>query len=569
MTGGNASVTYNLASGSGSQDGDLVISDAISVSSGNARTLTLTAARGISGSANIENVGTVIFENYGTSDNTYSGVISGGSNFQKTGTGTMILSGVNSFTGTTTVSEGTLNVTGTLSDSTDVSVASGATYDVDASDTVASVSGAGTVDLASGITLTTGDAGDDTISGAVQGAGVLSKAGAGTLTLSGSNASFTGGVTLGAGTLSLGSANAIGSSGTITFSGGTLQASASNTTDYSSRFSTGASQAYKFDTNGQSVTLATDLTSSGGTFAKTGTGTLTLSGTNTYSGATTVTAGTLALTGTGSLASSSKVVATGTFDISGTTSGASIVSLDGAGTVTLGSKALTLTAANNTFSGAIGGTGGVTLSSGTQTLSGTNTYSGATTVSGGTLNVTGTLSDSTDVSVASGATYDVDASDTVASVSGAGTGDLASGITLTTGDAGDDTISGAVQGAGVLSKAGAGTLTLSGSNASFTGGVTLGAGTLSLGSANAIGSSGTITFSGGTLQASASNTTDYSSRFSTGASQAYKFDTNGQSVTLATDLTSSGGTFAKTGTGTLTLSEQTPSVVRRRFPTAP
>ena len=50
--------------------------------------------------------------------------------------------------------------------------------------------------------------------------------------------------------------------------------------------------------------------------------------------------------------------------------------------------------------------------SGTQTLSGTNTYTGATTVSAGTLTVTGSLSDSTAVSVASGAVYDVDASDT-------------------------------------------------------------------------------------------------------------------------------------------------------------
>jgi len=51
------------------------------------------------------------------------------------------------------------------------------------------------------------------------------------LTLSGSN-SYTGLTALNAGTLNLGSANALGGGGSITFSGGTLQFSASNTADY-------------------------------------------------------------------------------------------------------------------------------------------------------------------------------------------------------------------------------------------------------------------------------------------------------------------------------------------------
>ena len=59
----------------------------------------------------------------------------------------------------------------------------------------------------------------------------------------------------------------------------------------------------------------------------------------------------------------------------------------------------------------------------TLTLSGTNTYSGATTISAGTLEVDGTLAQ-TAVTVASGATYDVDATDTVLSIAGAGTIDL-------------------------------------------------------------------------------------------------------------------------------------------------
>ena len=59
------------------------------------------------------------------------------------------------------------------------------------------------------------------------------------------------------------------------------------------------------------------------------------------------------------------------------------------------------------------------------------TYSGDTTINDGTLTVTGTLTDSTDVIVASGATYDVDENDTVKSVTGLGSANVASSKTLT------------------------------------------------------------------------------------------------------------------------------------------
>ena len=124
----------------------------------------------------------------------------------------------------------------------------------------------------------------------------LTKTGTGTLTLGGAN-TYTGGTAINGGTLSLGSSGAIGSSGTISFGGGTLQYSASNTTDYSSRFSLGASQAYSIDMNGQNVTFATGLTSLGGTMTKSGSGTLTLTGTNTFTGATVVNGGTLSVGG--------------------------------------------------------------------------------------------------------------------------------------------------------------------------------------------------------------------------------------------------------------------------------
>ncbi len=81
------------------------------------------------------------------------------------------------------------------------------------------------------------------------------------------------------------------------------------------------------------------------------------------------------------------------------------------------------------------------------------------------------------------------------------------------------------------------------------------AGVLALGSAGALGTSGTIAFKGGTLQYSSANNIDYSSRFSTAATQSFRIDTNGQDVTFATGLVSSGGELVKFGLGTLTLQQ--------------
>ena len=258
---------------------------------------------------------------------------------------------------------------------------------------------AGAVTLMSGsITGTATLTGDSfevqsgTLSAPITGAGAaLTKTTAGTTTLSGSN-SYTGGVALEAGTLALGNSGALGTTGPIAFHGGTLQFSASNTTDYSPRFSTEDNQSFRFDTNGRSVTLAGNVTSTGGTLTKLGTGTLTLSGTNTYTGGTTVSAGTLSLGGSGALGDAGGILLNGgtlqfsagnTVDYSsrlGVASGQSYLIDTGGQSVTFASP---LAGAGNAL---------VKSGTGTLTLSGTNTYTGGTTVSAGTLKAGGNAS---------------------------------------------------------------------------------------------------------------------------------------------------------------------------------
>ncbi|MBT8536165.1 hypothetical protein G6725_09155, partial [Polynucleobacter paneuropaeus] len=230
-----------------------------------------------------------------------------------------------------------------------------------------------------------------------------------------------------------------------------------------------------------------------------------------------------------------------------TTSGLTITT--GSGAVSLaavtGLSSLTINSTSNAsqVTGIISGSGSVALNSasgynsGVLLFTGANTYTGGTTISGGTLQV------------GAGSTN-----------GNLGTGGVTDNAALIFNRSDAITDANNITGSGTLTQAGSGTLTLSGNN-SYTGGTILNAGTLNLGSANAIGSTGTITFGnnsgsvtgGGILQYSSSNTTDYSSRFSNAISQTYIIDTNGQSVTLGSALSSNGGTLIKQGSGTLTL----------------
>ncbi|WP_411886815.1 autotransporter-associated beta strand repeat-containing protein, partial [Polaromonas sp. YR568] len=348
----------------------------------------------------------------------------------KTGTGTLNLqrnaSTVSSYSGATTISAGTLRLTGlnAIGDSSAVFVATGATFDLNGStETVGNLSGEGAVTLGAGA-LTLNQSTASTFSGVMSGSGSLTKAGAGTLTLTGAN-NYSGGTTVNAGVLT----------GTTS----SLQGAIVN------------NAALNFDqaTSGNYA----GAISGTGTLTKDGTGTVTLSGVNSYGGGTTVNAGTLRAGAAGAfMTGTSYTVNDGTLDLNGFNLSASAFQGSG-GTVNLGSATLTLTqAGNSSYAGAITGTGAlVKTGAGTLTLSGVNSYGGGTTVNAGVL------------------------AGTTSSLQGA----IVNNAAVHFDQTGSGSYAGAMSGTGTLTKAGSGTVALTGVNA-YTGATSINAGTLAV-----------------------------------------------------------------------------------------
>ena len=416
--------------GGGSQDGDITVSSAISSSSGNDLTLqsnndifinaniTRSGSGGLvltPGSGSVSGSGTIslgggssissasgstisnsislasgdaTFNQSGTA--TYSGAISGSGNFIKSGSGTVTLSAANTYTGDTTISAGTVTVSGTLSDSTDVIVNSGSTYDVNTNDTIQSLTGAGTIDIASSRTLTAGgDNGSENISGNFTGSGNFAKQGTGIYTFQGGSNSISGVFTSSAGELVFKG----------TFSGSPhLRNNATSTLDNDVTFaSVEGSGAFSIPdtftlTTGDNGNNTISGTISGnGTLVKQGNGTLTLSGTNSsFTGAININAGTIAVSASDNLGATPGSAETDIVLNGG--------ALRATAAFTLGTnKSISLT--NNstinvdtsdtlTYGGVISGSYGLTKSgAGTLVLSGNNSYTGSATLSAGTLQV--------------------------------------------------------------------------------------------------------------------------------------------------------------------------------------
>jgi fibronectin-binding autotransporter adhesin len=187
----------------------------------------------------------------------------------------MVLSGLNTYGGTTTVGGGTLQVTNLANAGTSSGIGTNGTIILTNGGTL-DYAGTTNTSMNRGISLASGNGGIGvsnsaaalTISGVISNTGTLVKSGAGTLVLSGAN-TYSGGTLVSAGTLQ---GDSSGVQGSIT------------------------NNSLVLFTNAGTGTYSGIMSGSGG-LTLNGVGSLTLSGNNTYSGNTTIAAGTLVMNG--------------------------------------------------------------------------------------------------------------------------------------------------------------------------------------------------------------------------------------------------------------------------------
>jgi autotransporter-associated beta strand protein len=486
---------------------------------------------------------------------------SGGSwSVTKNGTGTLNLSGANTFTGGVVVNAGVIgvNADNNLGQGGTLALNNGTAILFNGNSTFAhkaTIAGTSQFRIGGGQSVTWAGL---IANGAS--AGSLQLAGGGVLSLTNSANSYSGGTSvtngstlavsvdgvMGTGGLALGDA---GSNGTLRVLDGSSLSSSRSV------FLGGGGGI--IDTVGSASVSLNGPVSGAGSLTKVGGGTLTLGGASSYSGGTNLNGGTLRVSSSNVFGSSAMNVSGGTtLDLNGFNQ--SLPSLSGSGAVLLGSATLSTggDGSTTTFSGPIAGSGSlVKTGGGTFTLQGANTYTGGTIISGGTL---------------SGNTSSLQ-------------GNIVNNAAVIFTQGSDGAYRGSLSGSGSLLKNGGGRLTLNGSH-SMTGLATIAQGSLALNGSLAgsvLASSGTtflmagsvgggVTVNGGTFLMSGT----------VGGGVAVNGGTFQMSGTVGGGVTANGGTVTGSGAvggsvtlngGTLTvgdagLSSSTPALVGSSAP---
>ncbi len=348
----------------------------------------------------------------------------------KSGTGTQILAGTNTYTNSTTISGGTLVISGLLGN------------------------GSYAASITNNASLAFSNSASQTLSGVISGSGTLTKAGPGTLTLSQAN-SYSGGTTITGGTVQISAGGSAGGStaglgtGTVSIASGaqlTYYLSTTGSHTISNAFSLSGGTLYSEDGNNtfsgrvtlasgastissryqDTITLAGGLAGSGNVLLTQAGGlgdgpTYVLSGTGANTGTVRVSGSSngritkLQVANVNALQSATLDLATGDvgtveFTVPGTNTYA-LGGLQGSRNLSIGANSLSVgsNGQSTTYSGVLTGSGSLTkVGGGRLALAGANTFSGATNVNAGELAVNGSIAGS--LSVAS-----------LASLSGTGT----------------------------------------------------------------------------------------------------------------------------------------------------
>lgn len=368
--------------------------------------------------------------------------------------------------------------------------------------------GSGAVTINTAATLVFNNTGTSTVANAISGGGALTKHGAGTLALTGTN-SYSGGTTINAGTLRVN--GSLSNTAVTVNSGATL------------------------DFNNSAASTFGGVISGAGSLTKNGSGTLTLTGANIFGGGFT-------LGGSSVIVGNNTALGTGNLTVSGASTLDASIAVSLTNNVNLNAGLSLGGSSNVALNGSVNGAGGITKNGAANlTLGGANAFLGGVNLQAGSL----TLGSNTALGLS------------LLTVGGAATLNASTGINLGNavslnanlgiGGSNDISLGGFISGPGALSFSGSGTLALNGNNI-FGGGLNLVSGTLSVGNNGALGL-GNLNVSGNASLRAGVPGISLNNAISLGASLSLDVASN---MTLSGAITGT-GSLTKNGTGTLTL----------------